>query len=71
MLAPHPSRRMHIAWVPVILAVWYAATFVGVTNARYRFVYDPFCFLYLCLLLDILIRMIRPRITEDLSERLQ
>ena len=52
MLCPHPSRRVHLAWVPVLLAVWYAATFVGVTNARYRFAYEPFCFVYVCLLVD-------------------
>ena len=52
LLMPGPARRVHWAWVPVMLAVWWAATFVGVTNARYRFVYEPFCWIYLCLLLD-------------------
>jgi hypothetical protein len=49
---PHPFRRFHIAWVPIMLAVWYAATLVGVTNARYRFAYEPFCLLYILLLAD-------------------
>ena len=52
MIRPDPARRVHLAWVPVMMAVWYAATFVGVTNARYRFAYEPFCFVYLCLLID-------------------
>jgi hypothetical protein len=54
---PHPLRRFHIAWVPVMLGVWYAATFVGVTNARYRFAYEPFLFIYICLLVDMILRL--------------
>ena len=54
MLAPGPARRVHLAWVPVMLGVWALATLVGVTNARYRFAYEPFCWIYLCLLLDCL-----------------
>ena len=57
---PGSCRRVHWSWVPVMLGVWYAATFVGVTNARYRFAYEPFCFIYLCLLLDCLLRIARP-----------
>ncbi len=53
MIRPHPMRRVHLAWAPVMLGVWYAATFVGVTNARYRFAYEPFCFIYLLLLVDL------------------
>jgi hypothetical protein len=52
MVWPGPVRRVHLAWAPVMMAVWYAATFVGVTNARYRFAYEPFCFVYLLLLVD-------------------
>jgi len=59
MLLPDPARRVHLAWVPVMLGVWYAATFVGVTNARYRFAYEPFCFVYICLLADCILRKAR------------
>ena len=52
MLCPSSVRKVHLAWAPVMTAVWYAATFVGVTNARYRFAYEPFCFIYLLLLVD-------------------
>ncbi len=52
MIWPGPTRRVHLVWAPVMLGVWYAATFVGVTNARYRFGYEPFCFVYVCLLAD-------------------
>jgi hypothetical protein len=64
MVWPDPSRRVHLAWAPVMMAVWYAATFVGVTNARYRFVYEPFCFIYLCLLIDCVTRW-RTRVSSE------
>jgi hypothetical protein len=59
MVWPDPARRVHLAWAPVMMGVWYAATFVGVTNARYRFAYEPFCFVYVCLLGDYALRMWR------------
>ncbi len=59
MLWPAPARRVHLAWVPIMLGVWCAATFVGVTNARYRFAYEPFCFMYVCLLGDCIPRFLR------------
>jgi hypothetical protein len=55
ILRPAWTRRVHIAWAPVMLLVWYAATLVGVTNARYRFAYEPYLFVYVCLLVDSLI----------------
>jgi hypothetical protein len=57
MIWPDPARRVHLAWAPVMMGVWYAATFVGVTNARYRFAYEPFCFVYVCLLGDCALRI--------------
>jgi hypothetical protein len=57
MAWPPEARRVHVAWVPVMLGVWYLATFVGVTNARYRFAYEPFCFVYMCLLGDCVARV--------------
>lgn len=63
-------RRVHLAWAPVMLGVWYAATFVGVTNARYRFAYEPFCFVYLCLLADLAGRCFAGRGTAGQREAL-
>jgi len=57
MVRPGWTRRVHIAWAPVMLLVWYAATFVGVTNPRYRFAYEPYLFIYVCLLADSLISL--------------
>lgn len=45
----------HLAWLAVMLFTWYAATLVAVTNARFRFAYEPFCYLYFFLLFDVLL----------------
>ena len=67
MAWPDPSRRAHLAWAPVMLGIWYAATLVGVTNARYRFAYEPFCFIYLCLLADRVARIFAREGRETLT----
>jgi len=54
MLRSGQLRESQIAWVLATLFVWWCATLVGVTNARFRFVYEPFCILYLFILLDCL-----------------
>jgi len=46
MLIPHPLRLVQTAWIPAMLFTWYAATMVGVTNPRFRFAYEPFCYIY-------------------------
>jgi hypothetical protein len=46
MLMPGPLRMVRVAWIAAMLFTWYAATMVGVTNARFRFAYDPFCYMY-------------------------
>lgn len=45
-------RTAQIGWVCSLLFVWWSATLVGVTNARFRFVYEPFCIIYIFILLD-------------------
>ncbi|MEI8234612.1 MAG: hypothetical protein WCH57_07985 [Verrucomicrobiota bacterium] len=45
----------HLMWIGCMLFIWYAAMMVGVTNARFRFAYEPFCFLYFLLLFDVLL----------------
>ncbi len=70
MIWPDPARRVHLAWAPVMLGVWYAATFVGVTNARYRFAYEPFCFVYVCMVGECLLRVGgRRRVPSDVSDQ--
>jgi hypothetical protein len=46
MLIPGPLRLVQTAWIGAMLFTWYAATMVGVTNARFRFAYDPVCYAY-------------------------
>jgi hypothetical protein len=46
MCMPGPLRLVQTAWILAMLCTWYAATMVGVTNARFRFAYDPVCYLY-------------------------
>jgi hypothetical protein len=46
ILIPTPMRLVQTTWIAAMLFTWYAATMVGVTNARFRFAYDPFCYAY-------------------------
>jgi len=46
MLMPGPCRWVQVAFIPAMLFTWYAATMVGVTNPRFRFAYEPFCYAY-------------------------
>ena len=46
MLIPTPLRLVQTAWILAVLFTWYTATMVGVTNARFRFAYDPVCYIY-------------------------
>jgi len=41
-----PLRLVQMAWILAMLFTWYVATMVGVTNARFRFAYDPVCYIY-------------------------
>jgi hypothetical protein len=43
---PGPLRPLQAAWILSMLLTWYAATMVGVTNARFRFAYEPVCYMY-------------------------
>ena len=46
MSIPGPCRLVQTAWIAAMLFTWYVATMVGVTNARFRFAYDPVCYAY-------------------------
>jgi hypothetical protein len=46
MLIRTPLRWVQAAWILAMLFTWYVATMVGVTNARFRFAYDPVCYIY-------------------------
>jgi len=46
MLIPGRLRLVQAAWLLAMLMTWYIATMVGVTNARFRFAYEPVCYMY-------------------------
>jgi hypothetical protein len=46
MFIPDRLRLVQAAWLLAMLLTWYAATMVGVTNARFRFAYEPVCYVY-------------------------
>jgi hypothetical protein len=46
MCIPGPMRLVQMAWLLAMLLTWYGATMVGVTNARFRFAYEPVCYMY-------------------------
>ncbi|WP_348546363.1 hypothetical protein [Chthoniobacter sp.] len=52
ILRPSPLRPLHFAWVATVLGGLYVASMVGVTNGRFRFVYEPFFLFYLFLFFD-------------------
>jgi hypothetical protein len=45
-------RLLHFAWVVTVLGGLYLSSMVGVTNGRFRFVYEPFFLLYLFFIFD-------------------
>lgn len=52
MLRPPRLRIVHLAWVATVLGGLYVCSMVGVTNGRFRFVYEPFFLLYFFFLFD-------------------
>ena len=49
-----PGRlwRFHFSWLLALGGVWFIVLLTGVSNPRYRFVFEPFCVLYALFLLD-------------------
>jgi len=50
---PGPLWRLHAAWVATLGFVFIAVMLTGVINPRYRFVFEPFCLLYIIALADL------------------
>jgi hypothetical protein len=49
---PGPLMRLHLAWVATLAFLFMVVMLTGVMNSRYRFVFEPFCLLYIFNLLD-------------------
>ena len=41
-----PFQRFHVAWILSLGGLWFAVVLTGVINARYRFLFEPFCLIY-------------------------
>ena len=54
-------RGFHFAWVATVLGGIYVCSMVGVTNGRFRFVYEPFILLYFFFFFDAVSGFIRDR----------
>ena len=52
LVRPGRWRLFHLAWVTSLAAVWFGVMLTGVVNPRYRLLFEPFCLVYLFLLLD-------------------
>jgi hypothetical protein len=52
---PGPLVRLHVAWVMTMGFLFMVVMLTGVMNSRYRFVFEPFCLLYIFNLFDTLI----------------
>jgi hypothetical protein len=40
-------RRFHFTWIMSLGVLWFAVILTGVDNPRYRYVFEPFCVIYL------------------------
>jgi hypothetical protein len=60
-LRPGRLRAFHFAWVATVLGGLYVCSMIGVTNARFRFVYEPFILLYFFLFFDVTVDFVKNR----------
>ncbi|HYR59265.1 MAG TPA: hypothetical protein VEO95_11565 [Chthoniobacteraceae bacterium] len=58
---PHRLGMLHLAWVLTMLGDLYVVSMVAVTNARFRFAYEPFALIYFFLLFDCVAEWIAAR----------
>lgn len=54
LVRPGPLRPLHFAWIATLAFLFMVVMLTGVMNSRYRFVFEPFCLLYIFTLLDLL-----------------
>jgi hypothetical protein len=52
IVLPTRMSGLHFAWVATVLGGLYVCCMVGVTNGRFRFVYEPFFLFYFFLFFD-------------------
>ncbi|MDR3402929.1 MAG: hypothetical protein P4L99_10570 [Chthoniobacter sp.] len=47
LVMPGPFQKFHFAWIVSLAVLWFAVAMTGVNNPRYRYVFEPFCLIYL------------------------
>ena len=62
IVAGKPFRKFHVAWILALGGLWFAVELAGVVNARYRFIFEPFCLIYIFLGLTIVASAVAVRI---------
>jgi len=56
MLVPGPIRRFHIAWGLALFGYFFVIMLTANVRPRFRFVFEPFWFLYIAMLGDFALR---------------
>ncbi|MEA3186449.1 MAG: hypothetical protein QOD99_279 [Chthoniobacter sp.] len=64
-----PLWRVHVAWLLGLLGVWFLVLLTGVVNPRYRFAFEPFCLIYIFLLVDSIWLFAEATFRKHLTER--
>jgi hypothetical protein len=59
MFVPGPLRRFHIAWGLTLFGYFFVIMLTANVRPRFRFVFEPFWFLYIALLAEVIVRGIK------------
>ena len=60
-LAAGRLRSFHLAWITMLLGLWFVIMVTANERARFRLVFEPFIFLYLLALADVVLMAVRRR----------
>lgn len=47
LLTIGPFQKFHVPWILSLALLWFAVALTGVDNPRYRYVFEPFCLIYI------------------------
>ncbi len=61
-LTPGPARPFHLSWSAMLLGLWLVIMVTANERARFRFVFEPFVFLYVLALVDVLLAVLPPKV---------
>lgn len=60
-LVAGPARPFHLSWSAMLLGLWFVVMVTANERARFRFVFEPFVFLYVLALADTALARLRAR----------